>query len=419
MAFALDTLTMHGIGRAFGPESRRMKIFWTAMVLLCFSFAAYGTKRIIQEFLEYRVVLSIKTEFRDSMPLPAVTICNGLRMYDSNHKSSFSKGSDQYINVANRYCTFGNKRCSPMPQKDSLSPEPFCVAVNLNQTMSQIEPVVLMGIQFEFFLNISDKIETKFSILDPPVEAVKIYLHSKGLYPILVDNDLIAKPGHMTKIVLRKNRLERLPSPYHSNCINRGSKKTVDFFPGDYSFNGCRFSRRARDTFKKCGVVMFALKKYFPFDEFENKTEDRECFENMTTDLDDLDQDFGGHCQPLCKEQVYEVESVTEVKWPIGSEMRRMKDIAKRAFGFVPSDDYILSNFGRIVIGYNKFEEKVVEEIGKQTPESLVSYVGGLLGIFLGCSLISVAEIFVAGISFLIAKSKNENYSMKETERKI
>ena len=160
---------------------------------------------------------------------------------------------------------------------------------------------------------------------------------------------------------------------------------------------------------------MPVLRKYFPYHEFENKTADWGCFESMAPNMDDFSKGNEGDCQPLCEEHVYEVETVTEVKWPIGSEMRRMKNIANRSFDFMPSDEYILSHFGRIVIGYNKFEEKVVEEIRKQTAETVISSVGGLLGIFLGASIISVAEIFVAGISILINKSKNANYISKET----
>ena len=421
MAFALDTLTMHGIGRVFVTESRGAKMFWSLIFLLSLFLATYGSMKIIQEFLDYTVVMSVKTEFRESMSLPVVTICNGLRMYDSDQNSSFSRGSVEYINVHKGHCLFGSGHCSPMPQKNSLDPEPFCVSVNQNQTTSQLEPVVQMGLQYEFFLNVSDKLERNISNtlersisrLDPLTEAVKIYLHSKGVYPILMNNDLIAKPGYLTKIILRKKKFKRLPSPYHSNCIIENLKKTVDFFPGSYTLNGCRFSHRARQVYEKCGFVMYVLDKYFPYHEYESRTVDRACFNNVAGKV--VDDGNTGDCQPLCNEDVYEVEALTEVKWPIGSEMERMKNITYKAFGFMPSDEYILSNFGRIVIGYNKFEEKVVEEIEKQTIESVISSIGGLLGIFLGASFISLTEIFVAGISILIAKSKNENYSVKET----
>ena len=70
------------------------------------------------------------------------------------------------------------------------------------------------------------------------------------------------------------------------------------------------------------------------------------------------------------------------------------------------TDDYIYSNFGRVTIGYDEFEVDHSEEKPKYTVQKVLSDFGGLIGIYLGASFISMAELLAAGAYVLFGLLK-------------
>ena len=132
---------------------------------------------------------------------------------------------------------------------------------------------------------------------------------------------------------------------------------------------------------------------------------DTAALEKCLHDYHDNETDIlNDSCNQPCYQESHKVSAVTESKWPVGSEKTQMKRVINASMGIWPDDDFVSSNFGRLMIGYDKFEVIHMEEIPKSTVFSLVSNSGGIFGICLGASFISLLELLVRSLSKLAKK---------------
>ena len=64
----------------------------------------------------------------------------------------------------------------------------------------------------------------------------------------------------------------------------------------------------------------------------------------------------------------------------------------------------------RVQIYFNEMKETIISEKVKTEPSDLISNLGGLLGLFLGLSFLSLIEFVEIGLQILIVLfSKNDN----------
>ena len=66
------------------------------------------------------------------------------------------------------------------------------------------------------------------------------------------------------------------------------------------------------------------------------------------------------------------------------------------------TDEYIYSNFGKVLIAYDAFNVVEYEEKPKYNTQKVLSDFGGLIGIYLGASLISVIEILIVCVRLMV-----------------
>ena len=403
MATEAESLTIHGLGRVFGSRNRSMQLFWGVVFIICTAFAISNLYDNWTSYLQYQTVLSSKSEVQSSMMFPAVTICNGLKR--SSMEPTFTKGFHSFIQSHQNFCRFDGRSCNAsgievrdLSEKSAL----ICLRINENQTARQITPAVRWGLSVDFYLNVSDKISSDLDYSDPPTEAIKIYLDKSANFPSIFDTPILAKPGFLTEVAVTRVITKRLKFPYPSKCqVEKGE----DFFPGDYTLKGCLLSLWIKDIYLKCGSVHPAYDYFFPYHLFTRKRANdtlvEECVQHYHENGTEINS---ASCNQPCYEELYKVSAVTESKWPVGSEKIRMKRIINASMGIWPEDDFVSSNFGRLMIGYDKFEVRHIEEIPKSTIFSLVSDTGGIFGICLGASFISLLELIVISISKLATR---------------
>ena len=398
MAVEVESLTIHGISRVLSKSSRTVRTFWSVLLLTCVALASAFVYQLVTEYLKYETIMSVTATVQKTLPFPVVTICNGLRMYDAENRSVFTEGFDRYVQINGRFCQFGGQRCVLKHLKYIQKPnEKSCLVFNPNETVQQSIPMFCQGLTLDFFLNRSDITTSQFNYYyDPRVAAAKVYIHSAQAFPFLINNQLLAKPGHVTKFVIRKVKVIRKEAPYVSNCT---SNKSMDYFPGNYSLMGCMLSSWSRMAYQNCGFIFESFRHFLPFGKGERIPYNDTCFEELDNNQAQASQ---CECRLPCYEEKYEVKSHSETKWPLEPELTLFKWGAFQGTGSWPDDDYIHSQFGRIQIGYDDFEVVHYEEQPKFNLQKLLSDFGGLIGIYLGASFISFAELFVVLMSLLL-----------------
>ncbi|RMZ96488.1 acid-sensing ion channel 1 isoform X2 [Brachionus plicatilis] len=71
-----ESMTMHGFPNIFRTKHITFKIMWTIFFLSSNAFCFFIISRILINFFKYDIVTTIKVVEKDSMPFPAVTVCN-------------------------------------------------------------------------------------------------------------------------------------------------------------------------------------------------------------------------------------------------------------------------------------------------------------------------------------------------------
>ena len=417
MTISIDSLTIHGIGRVALTKNKVLKIFWTLVLLLCLYGVSETVFRTLNSYFKYKSYLLTTTEVSNSLPLPVITVCNGLRQYANEYEnkglSLFTEGFNDYVENYDDFCTIGTRSCQAASLNYEMKKEPLelpsCLVFNPNQNVKQSVPIADMGLRIDFFLNSSDLLPSDYDTFQPPSMAVRVFLHSKEVIPLLLNSAASAKPGFDTKIVIKKVNIKRLEVPFQSNCTSQRDNKT-NFYPGNYTLNGCMLSAFSSSAYEKCDFVEPILINYLPYP-YNGTRFNMTCMEELVGLYMEKETD----CQLPCFEEVYQIISREETKWPFGKDLERLKNVTEKSFGFKPSNEFVQSNFGRLWITYSQFEVITLEETPASTTEKLISDIGGLMGIYLGASMISVTEILAMVSSLLIAWfTKNKLGSKKE-----
>ena len=111
-------------------------------------------------------------------------------------------------------------------------------------------------------------------------------------------------------------------------------------------------------------------------------------------------------CPLPCFEEKFEIRTSSESLFPLEPQLGIFKELFLHHKGFLPTDDYIRSNIGRLVIGFDDFRVDTFEEKPRYTIQKVLSDFGGLIGIYLGASFISMAELMAALMGLIVTAIK-------------
>ena len=403
MAVEADSLTMHGIGRVIATTSGGVRAFWSTLLLASVTFASIFVFQLVSDYMKYETDLTFTAEVHQNMKFPVVTLCNGLRIYNVQNKSTFTDGFQWYSAANQHFCQFDKQPCpfSNLTYRERIH-EKSCLEFNFDETVHQKMPMLNSGLVIDFFINESDITVANNNFYNPREEAVKVYIHSSKEFPFFFNNQLVAMPGHTTKIVIKKVRTIRQRRPYKSNCTE-DEDGSLDYFPGNYTVTGCLLTHLQIILYKHCGILIEDIRRFFPFKKYGTARPDNECLQKLMKTTKIFGSEATPECPLPCFEEKYEIKSSTVSKYPLEPQLSMYKKLFLQEKRFIASDYYIRSNIGRVVIGFDDFQEVSYEEMPKYTMQKVLSDFGGLIGVYLGASFISVAELLAVGMYLLVA----------------
>ena len=341
------------------------RALWFCLVAGMITLAAYLGVMYFSKYTERGV--RIERRFRDveTLDIPGITLCENLqeKMACYNNIYLFNRPLRR-IGVCEERASFvviDENSCLLNCDMNYNSTVPGCVILNTHNSQKQ-------RLKNEYPIKVRLIIQTSsdLSVFVGDVTNDVIY-HSQ------LSSKLLKMRGRGNIIQLKdKTRIERLPKPFLSNCSN--GVGIENFFSDIYSQRSCIQSCFMREMFDKCGTVIDRWNKFLTLDMKRRIS----AAQNVTSCLSHhLDQFFKYIIPDRCECPLACSEVVLE------------SDILEKING----DPSIIGM--ELSAKFLSMEEMSVEEIPEYTFYDFLAEMGGLVGVLVGMSIISVLEVLV------------------------
>ena len=226
------------------------------------------------------------------------------------------------------------------------------------------------------FRNTQHNIELKFSIDDPTFKenAAVAFIHDHRESPITSAKTIPISQSFDTEITIEKTVKQRMKRDSPDSCVDQYYNNSRIIFPGRYTVANCLDSHVCVESLKQCGDVFDFCKDYIPgklYEKYFNPNQTRsviyECFQTGFEKGLFYPADSRTSCPPPCSNTKYTTET-------------------------------IVTSPGQMIVTL-KYAERNVYEYHEEnqiyTWEDFVAGIGGMIGLFCGFSILSLAELLV------------------------
>ena len=399
----VQSFTVHGLTKIF-VGTRLESLFWLIILvggMLLTVVLIYG---LAAKYFRYEVYTEIRSQLTDKNYLPSVTFCDYELLIDAyfaycqlpvrhsgkrRHKDCSFKNNVNFGNTTTtkEYVYWSNSifnvtKCFTWDRKQCISNKYFkslshfnhsCMTWNYNGDLHDMYSHVVMEFQFKSYS--PERI--------PWIIAVP---HDPEIHEIDLTTKVDLEPFKSYEIRMDKTIIKRLPFPYPSNCTNSNKG---DIFPGKYTRRSCLESHKFIEMYKECGDTLDYIRKYIP-DDIK-----RRYYRNITVKEAES-----------CIWQVGKSETKTRKYCAFPCEELQLGTIVIANERDASKYRGNISTY-RISLQYQAVDSyKVMEEKPIYLWDQLASEVGGLIGLMIGASLISLVEIiayiFLVAYNFVI-----------------
>ncbi|XP_068728855.1 acid-sensing ion channel 1-like [Montipora capricornis] len=329
--------------------------------------------------------------------------CN--RTVQQNIKSFLSRSSDRLFNkeefltkyghdIASLtasfvYCRFmKTKICSKGDFVPKLTQYGICFTFNSGND-GVLRRAIHEGPDFglSVFLDVQTH-ETTFSQFS---SGLKVIVHDQNTF-VNRYNGFNIVPGTHASVAIKLKKHIRLPAPFKTNCRQ-------DKLPGIGSYNkdGCLHQCTANFTFRQCGCRGLGLPG--PEGTPVCSMQDKECVDNSQSQVNLTEC----ACSNACSELAY-ASSVSYSRFPDDS----LIDIFQKFLPISPNPDYMRANYVFLQLGFQHLAYEKREDVPSYGLESLLGEFGGNMGLFLGCSILTLCE-FIDFLSEAVISRMRKN----------
>ncbi|XP_038057118.1 acid-sensing ion channel 1B-like [Patiria miniata] len=472
-----ESTSLHGIARVFHASKLLVKTVWIIIMLTCLCVCVWQISDRFYMFLQYKANTEISVEYTRNMDFPAVTICNFNR-YRQSALTESDKTFLPYIIWANDYDydSFGDsqagmdywdvtsedgvngtsfnytdftlragflmddvtlRQCEWRRKTKSCSPANFshvftsfgnCWTFNSGKTgpiLRETQAGSGNGVRMLIDIQQSEYTET----VDGNIPAgLKVLIHDQGTPPLVESAGLAISPGVYAFIGVRKQQYLNLERPY-GKC---NASKTLTRFT-HYTAEGCNIECRAKAILEKCNCRLV-----------RHPGNENECSPQQTSGcaMNTLGTLVGGtdnpcDCPVPCNYATF-TTSLSTAAIPSNSVAADLQAKAQAQYSYssdysyssftVPSPDqtdlfeegYLEKNGVLLDVFYEDINYERYEQSEAITASALISDIGGQLGLFLGASFITLAEMlsyFGKKIDFWIKRGLNKHRRLLERQR--
>ena len=423
--------TSHGLPKIISANSLSLKLFWSIFFLVSSGGCAYFIMLSLSEYLKYEAITRIKIINEKPFLFPTVTICNYNPFKNASIADRLSKNSTETLNE------FGILNIAKSPEfgeenQKSLGPDIHEVIthnrfeykdISLSQFSWYYD--ILHGNCFRFnsgFDLTGHKIPLYYSSRPGSLYGLQLLLynpidkHDHNVYNtygmrLFIDNQtddmsytrgINLHPGSATDIGIKKTIIKNLPKPY-SECedLSFFSSELYDFIVRSgkmYKQKDCNNLCIQKSINEKCGCNQLLYERYkdLPACVSNNQTE---CsFKQIELFEETIADSCIKQCPLECKSVSFEFD-ISLSRFHSGNLLHdkdseeESSEKSKNNFYDNFNEEVIADKFMFVNVYFEELKYKLIEEHESQTIVTLISNVGGTMGLFLGISLLSFIEI--------------------------
>ena len=443
----VEVSSCHGLPNIVRTKNNLIKIIWSLAFLASLVYSFISIINMINDYLNYDVVVNMELVQDFDLEFPAVTVCNNNPFDFSNdlavrtiesYLNNITNTKENYFSFKNNEtitnsscgeylrqiligsfpefsfslekmlisCFYDQKRCTKddfYPIRTSLFG--MCYSFNYgkyyNGTQAPVRKLkrngMFNGLKLELFVGAREYLPCWIN-----ENAAIVVVHNRTIKPLFVEESIKAPIGMETNFVVKNLKVKKLPYP-HSGCI-------LDLY-SENSFTSSSFKK----TVKTYGVYVqkwclldCALELNFKNNAIKCLPTNYECLEDISN-LSDFYPDCINECPIECESSYFSLHP-NFAKYPSYSyaEHLMLRDDIKSKF---PYSDLTMAQLSDSVLSLNIYYESAIYQRITETPQTtsitLISNLGGNLGLFLGVSLLSFVEIIEIFIEFLYLCFKN------------
>ena len=364
-----SSFTVHGLNWICTSQNIAEKVFWALSMAFVFGFALFMVIGYAKRYLLYDMRTEIRYVESNFIPLPALVICLRAPLIEAMscyRNKSFISGLQCNIRAAqSTILQYNNFTSGEIKHAKYIGNG--CYSINENGSLSLAGTGSQLGLLFNSSLSV-DKYLSIYTI--SPEDYID--RKEKVFYD---DNQITLQPGeHM--IDIKQTQIKRLPHPYPTKCTDQHFLQNTSIkYSRPNCFQWCIKSR----WLEKCGdlpdyVQTHDIKASPPPFKDTTYANRRDCLNKVWNHLNYATCG----CPPPCKETFYTTRIDT------------FKELDNNIWYA-----YISNKYSKIT--------KIVE-FPDFTIEDCLGSVGGILGLAIGASSLSVVELFVYFILYVIRK---------------
>ena len=364
-----SSFTVHGLNWICTSENVAEKIFWTIAMLSVVGFALYMVNGYLRRYIAFDMRTEIRYVESPILPLPTMIFClqqTKLQILNCYRHLNIFYGTPCNISpVQSTELNYINYTTGETKSAKYIGSG--CHVLNENGSLS------LLGTGNSISLNFtapSSNSKLEFAAISP-----EEYM-SRREKVLHVDRPLILKPGKHDLNILQ-TQISRLALPYATNCTNQNSSPNP--FSALYSRATCMQLCLIELWLSQCGDVPDIMEKFIIQGVHSSlnrsQREIRKCMSEVVLKLNTL---FCG-CPLACHQTKHE---------PIIKTTHQLYNKSQWSITIVNEDSKIT---------------KIIE-VPDYTLEDCLGAVGGILGLAIGASSLSIVELVVYVVLCVVRK---------------
>ena len=370
--------TSHGLPSVFRTDKICLKLMWLSLFIFGTSFGIYTVKKTIETYLNYEIVTNIQVINEIPTAFPAVTF-----YFLKNNRYGL-------LNNSIVKCFFNKIRCNSSDFHLNQDNQGFTSFTFKNKT-SYLEGSIY-GLDLK--LNLENiPINTKAFFNDS--DGIRIIIHNSSYDPTYygggATNGFNVAPGFNYLISIKRTFSYKLGLPYN-NCLK--DVKSIDSYDSDvfrYIIKSTNYSYRQTNCFNYC-----MGRELYKSMNISNKIDH---FANVLTEYESKKSDLIKEYFGLVKNGI---TSICGNDCPL--ECDSIEYETSLSFNkFITNNSDNLVNFN---LFYTSLDYTMIDQIGKMDGFDLISNIGGNLGLFIGISFLSFAELIEIFIEIIYIITK-------------
>ncbi|PFX31898.1 Acid-sensing ion channel 1 [Stylophora pistillata] len=298
------------------------------------------------------------------------------------------------------YCRFmKTTECSDEDFIPRLTESGICYTFNSGQKSPALRAI------FEgpdFGLNILLDVQTNESTVADFSHGLKVIVHDQDTF-VNRHIGFNIPPGFHATVAVKLRKHIRLPKPYKTNCQQANLPGI-----GTYTKDGCITQCLANATLARCGCRIIGLQDQS--DAPLCSMQDANCVYQSEIDVGEVNLSACS-CSNACTELEYETR-VSYSKFPDNSII----DILHHTFGKKESSSYMRDNYVFLQVGFQHLAYEKREDVPSYKLESLLGEFGGNMGLFLGCSLLTLCEFLDFVWAAVLSRMRRRSVEISSTE---